>query len=390
MKKKISSGGMGNILYVYDKDLQRHSILKVILPKHKGNSSLIKSFIKEARITGQLEHPNIIPVHDLGFLPGYGIYFTMNFIKGESLLEIIQKLEKEDREYKDNYDVFILLNIFRKVCDAVSYSHSKNIIHRDIKPANIMVGHFGEVLLMDWGLAKTNRPNRKSTSSIKPIKSKLIDKHSPTTTRFGVVKGTPAYMPPEQAIGDTVSIDQYSDIFLLGATLYHMLTLEPPYTGADVNKILYKAQKREFVPPEELLFKNHQLTKDLCRIIKKAMAFDKLDRYQNVKEMTDEIDDLLRGKMTINNQTFKNGEFLLKEREIGNNCYIIQSGDVEVFKGKGKKRVTLGHLSEGDIVGEMALITNSPRTVSAVATSDAEVLVLTRDMFTHNLETLPP
>ena len=154
IQKKLRSGGMGQVYYIYDKDFQRYSAMKVILPELKHDSRVIDSFMTEARVTAQMEHPNIIPVHDMGFLPGHGIYFTMKLMKGEPLNHILQKIEIGDRDYIKKYDLFMLLSIFRKVCDAVAFAHSKKILHRDIKPHNVMVGDYGEVLLMDWGLSK--------------------------------------------------------------------------------------------------------------------------------------------------------------------------------------------------------------------------------------------
>ncbi len=388
IKKKVSAGGMGNIFYVFDKDFRRHTILKMILPEHKQNSVLIRSFIREARITGQLEHPNIVPVHDLGYLPNFGIYFTMKYVEGESLLDIIRQLERGNRDYHDRYDFYTLLNIFRKICDAVSFSHSKKIIHRDIKPANIMVGNYGEALLMDWGLAKN------ASKQVSEITPRNLDVASPGShrgdaTRFGIIKGTPAYMAPEQAIGDTKNIDYYSDIFLLGATLYHLFTYQPPYSGTEVLGIIKKAQGHDMVPPEELCFKNQQLSKELCRIISKSMAAEKGDRYQSVQEMSSDLDDLIHGKMEFNTRTFEPGEYLVREGELGVNSFIILKGRVDVHKDIRGKIFSLGQLNEGDSVGEMALITDAPRTASAVALEATEALELDKRLFTHNLEKLP-
>ncbi len=392
VRKKIAAGGMGSIHYVYDTDLQRHTILKVILPQHKGNAMLIKSFIKEARFTGQLEHPNIIPVHDLGYLPGYGIYFTMKQVLGESLLDIIRKVERKTDGFHNKYDYYMMLNIIRKVCDAISFAHSKHIVHRDIKPGNIMVGNYGEVLLMDWGLAKTVRSNSsRSASGRETLKDTFPDAGNTKVTRFGVVKGTPAYMPPEQAVGDASNIDHQSDIFLVGATLYHMFTYLPPYFGYGIKEIIRRARAGDFVPPQELRFKNDSLSMELCSIISRAMAANKKDRYQTVQEMADDIDDLMHGKMESIEHIFEKGDYLMREGEIGTNSYIIKGGTVEVYKqSRGRSKLSLGTVSAGAIVGEMALITDEPRSANAVAIEKTTAYELNKDLFKQNLKKLPP
>jgi serine/threonine-protein kinase len=385
--RKLAEGGMGEVYITHDKDMRRQSILKVILPKHKDNMMLIDGFVREARITGRLEHPNIIPVHDLGFIQGYGIYFTMKHIRGESLMEVLNKLEIGDCEYNARFDSYELLNIFRKVCDAVSFAHSKNIVHRDIKPHNIMVGDYGEALLMDWGLAKMlEDEDRKSIATgLEGTFPATLDE-----TRPGIIKGSPAYMAPEQARGDTMAVDQLSDVFLLGSTLYHLYTYFPPFLGIDIDDILANARNHMYVPPEEAVYRNRDLPDELCRIIKKAMAKEKEDRYQTVDELGAEIDDLIRGKMTFSARNFASGEYLVRDGETGEECYIIRHGRVEVSKGSGDSKVVLGVLGEGDIVGEMALITQEPRSANVVALEDTEACVLNQKLFSQNLAKLPP
>ena len=156
--EKVAQGGMGAIYKVHDQDLQRTSVLKVILPNTMEDVLLFRRFIEEARITGQLEHPNIIPVHELGVLGANKLFFSMKYVKGEALGSILRKTRDVDPNYIKKFSLYTRLTIFRKVCDAVAYAHSKKIIHRDIKPDNIMVGEYGEVLLMDWGLARPPIP----------------------------------------------------------------------------------------------------------------------------------------------------------------------------------------------------------------------------------------
>lgn len=388
--KRLTAGGMGEVYYIFDEDFGRHSAMKVILPEHKCKPKMVDSFLSEARITGQLEHPNIIPVHDMGCLPDHGVFFTMKLMRGESLHSLLQKLEigsitKDESSKK--YDLFELLGIFRKICDAVAFAHSKNIIHRDIKPHNIMVGDYGEVLLMDWGLAKQLDSN---TTDSDKVGSPPPPKLGSSSTEFGVVKGSPAYMSPEQAYGDIEGLDLQSDIFLLGSTLYNILTFYPPYLGDDVFQILECARNRNLKPPNEMATSNFPIPEDLSRIVMKALAEKKEDRYKTVKEFSDDLDAFLRGDMQFCHRVFKKGEILIQEGEVGAESYIIIEGKVEVFKKKNDENVIISTLSKGDIVGEMSLITLEKRSASVVALEKTEVLVITQELFTQHLTKLPP
>ena len=385
--REVAKGGMGNIYYVYDKDIKRYTVLKTILPTYKDDLDIIKRFIYEARITGELEHPNIIPLHDFGFLPGHGIYFSMSYLTGESLFDIIMKLKARDSDYCAKYDFFTLIRIFRKICDAVAFAHSKNIIHRDIKPENIMVGRFGEVILMDWGLAKRLG---ESSGVNPPEKEKIADSFaSPAATQLGQIKGTPVYLSPEQSNGDSTMIDKSTDIFLLGSTLYHMFTYIAPFEAENVIDAVDRARRVDYHRPEKITWGHENLSKELCSIINHAMAARKEDRYGSIEELISDLDDLLQGKMHFNKKEFKKGELLLKEGQLGTECYIILRGKVEVFKHIVGKKVVLGTLTAGDIVGEMALITAQPRTANVIATERTETVVLDKNTFSKNLEKLP-
>lgn len=385
IRRHISNGGMGGLYVVHDQDFQRNACMKVMLPELKQDASIVKSFIREAQITAALEHPNIIPVHDLGFLPDYGIYFTMKYIQGESLADILEHLEEDDPEYHERYDYVNLLNVFRKVCDAVAFAHAKGYLHRDIKPHNIMVGEFGEVLLMDWGLSR--RLRKRHVSGGMPYEKM---KYEDSFGRGKVIKGSPGYMSPEQAAGLNSQMDVRSDVFLLGATLYHMFAFFPPYLGTTVSQVLDNARGCEYLRPEQLQFGEMDIPPEVCRIMARAMAPRAADRYQNVSELIEDLDALLHGRMNTVKRAFQEGEHLMREGEIGTECYIINHGMVEIYKSEGADRVVLGRQSKGDIVGEMALITHEPRSASIVALEDTEVLVLNEKLFAVNLQRLPP
>ncbi len=390
IKKRLTSGGMGEIYYVYDSEFKRYSAMKLILPELKHNSKVIDSFIREARITGQLEHPNIIPVHDVGYLPDHGIYFTMKLMHGESLNSLLNRIELGHSVKSDSvkkYDLFMLLNIFRKICDAIAFAHSKNIIHRDIKPHNIMVGDFGEVLLMDWGLAKYIGIGKDKELVLDQLTKNKSNKGN--ATEYGIIKGSPAYMSPEQAYGDTEGLDYQSDIFLLGATLYHMLTFYPPYLGDNIYEILENARKHDFTHANKMDTSHFPIPEDLNHIILKSMAKDKKDRYLTVNDFINDIDGFLRGEISFCHRVYKKGETLMEEGEAGFESYVIVKGKVNVCKMRNGKNEILSTLEKGDIVGEMSLITSECRSASVIAIESTEVMILTQELFTQHLTLLP-
>ncbi len=387
IRRQFARGGMGILYSVYDRDFRREAVMKVLLPDLKKDTTMIRTFIREARITAQLEHPNIVPVHDLGHLNDEGIYFTMKPVQGESLNDILYQLEVENPRYTTRYDFYSLLNIFRKVCDAVAYAHANGVLHRDIKPHNIMVGSFGEVFLMDWGLAKHIG---EATTDI-PLPDFDDDGDDAEEQMNAVVlKGSPGYMSPEQAgIGDGI-LDERSDIFLLGATLYHTFTFFPPYIGSSITTILQSARKCDFMALEEISFGGMEIPHALARIIKKCMAKEKHDRYQSTQELIDDLDALIHGKMDTESRIFAAGEMLIAEGDEEGPCYIIVRGGVEVYKGSGDNKTTLGVVGPGDIVGEMALITHRPRSASVQALQETEVMVMNNEQFERNLSRLQP
>ena len=388
--EKVGQGGMGAIYRVFDRDLHRTSVLKVILPGTMSDALLFRRFIEEARITGQLEHPNIIPVHELGVLGNNKLYFSMKYVQGEALGTILRKVRDGDKDYVKKYTQYVLLTIFRKVCDAVAYAHSKSVIHRDIKPDNIMVGEYGEVLLMDWGLARQISHDKSSSDFQVPNKKKdSLLSGCPLTTRFGVVKGTPTYMSPEQAKGSVGEIDHRSDIFLLGATLYAMVTFHVPFTGDDIYEILANAESGNYIKPGKRA-PERQIPEELCRIIEKSMAHNPADRYQSVDDLSSDLDELMAGHTVSIRKQFNAGDYLMCEGDAGYETYMILKGSVDVTKKVRGKALKLITLRQGDIIGEMALILQAPRSATVQATEDTEVIVITEETMRQGLGQLPP
>jgi serine/threonine protein kinase len=251
---EIARGGMGAILKGHDTDLGRVLAIKVLLEAHKDRPEVVQRFIEEAQIGGQLQHPGIAPIYELGQFADQRLFFAMKLVKGQTL----SKLLADRHEPAAERGRFI--GIFKQVCQTMAYAHSRGVIHRDLKPANIMVGAFGEVQVMDWGLAKVlqtggvadeQRANQvqQEQSAIQTLRSQVGSDSPPmfgtadAHTQMGSVMGTPAYMPPEQALGEVDRLDERADVFGLGAILCVILTGQPPYVGADLTAVFRQASR---------------------------------------------------------------------------------------------------------------------------------------------------
>lgn len=279
-----SAGGLGRVWLARDPVLNREVALKDIRPDKRSQEDAAKRFIREAQITGQLEHPNIVPVHELN-RENDSIFYTMRFMRGRTFRDVIKTFHQKDQPRNTRHKrLRDLLTAFIAVCNAVEYAHSRAVVHRDLKPSNVVLGSFGEVVVLDWGLAKMVGEEDDDDD----LPSVIVDGITAgDVTQEGQAVGTLGYMAPEQAKGRRRKIDKRTDIYALGATLYEILTAQPPHRGKDTLEILDKIAKR---PTPRVRSVAPLAPAALDAICAKAMAKRRAHRYQSARELADDVE----------------------------------------------------------------------------------------------------
>ncbi len=325
--EEIARGGMGAILKVWDPDLRRHLAMKVaFLPQPKDNKATtadeerpLARFLEEAQITGQLDHPGIVPVHELGLDSSGRVYFTMQLVRGQDLANVFEMAAAGSGGWTTTRALRVIL----KVCEAMAYAHSKGVIHRDLKPANVMVGRFGEVYVMDWGLARvigrhdtTQSRLRSASTTLSLVRTDRRDARdsgdagSALATLDGDVVGTPAYMPPEQARGQIEILDERSDVYALGAILYHLLAGHMPYVRDGTKRDAYEVWSLvRSGPPEPLAEVASRAPPELVAICEKAMARERSERYSSMETLAEDLSAYLDGHVVRAYETGALAEF---------------------------------------------------------------------------------
>jgi len=299
--RSIGFGGMKAVLQVGDKDTTRNVAMAIIPDFEDRPKTDINRFIREARITARLEHPNIVPIHDIGTDATGSPYFTMKYLRGHSLAVVFKKLNSGDPEALAKYTLPRLLRTFVKVANGIAFAHSKQIIHLDLKPENIHLGEFGEVLVLDWGLAKFigKEDELEEIPNVSDEFKEITHETQAFVTLDGVAKGTPGYMAPEQAAGKNKEKDERTDIYALGCILYAILTFENPLGNRkDIRKMLHDTVMGNIESPSQLKNQQRSIPARLETICLKAMDVLPEDRYQSVSELRTDIFSFMGGFAT--------------------------------------------------------------------------------------------
>lgn len=354
---EIARGGMGAILEVFDEDLRRKLAMKVILersaPGTTGTPSkpdgstrveptVLARFLEEAQVTGQLDHPGIVPVHELGLDASGRVYFTMRLVHGRDLEAIFDLVARS----AEGWTTARALGVLLKVCEATAYAHEKGVVHRDLKPANVMVGRFGEVYVMDWGLARVrgrSEPAQKRRTAAtaasesndanaepaaEPVATDRKDAATSTIgselhTMDGDVLGTPSYMSPEQARGETEQLDERADVYAVGAMLYRLLAGRSPYSEPGERANAASLWRRVLAgPPIPLATLAPEAPAELVAVCEKAMARERDDRYAGMQALAEELRAFLEGRVV---QAFATGAWATAKKWMQRNRALAAS-----------------------------------------------------------------
>ncbi|MCM2370907.1 serine/threonine-protein kinase [Aporhodopirellula aestuarii] len=293
-KREMARGGTAVLQSAFDPVTGRTVAIKKLLPETRFDRRERRRLLREARVTAQLQHPNTVPVYDIGEDDVEGVYFVMKRISGENLFEILKRIARGDEQAIEAYPIPRRIEIVMAACQALAYAHARGVIHRDVKPENIWVGNFGEVILLDWGVAKVwghaddNEPIQQSTLALGP---EIDTPQLQTLTGGGQRPGTPLYMSPEQIVGNR-TIDERSDVFSTGVVLYEVMAIREPFRGKTIDETFENIRHREVEPPSERS-PQYNIPKAIDAIVERALQKRPEKRYQMMRDLIADLRDLV-------------------------------------------------------------------------------------------------
>jgi serine/threonine-protein kinase len=299
---RLGAGGLGEVTLATDEDIGRHVAIKRL---HENDSQdALMRFVDEVQVMGRLDHPNIVPVHDVGCDQNGRLFFVMKRLEGDTLEALIERLRDGDSETQHQYPLAVRYEIMMSILRALQFAHAQKIIHRDLKPANIMIGKFGEVAVVDWGIAKRLDDPISAALDATTRASDEVEAgpsaRRPFRTRVGTLLGTPAYMSPEQARGDNHLLDERSDIFSIAVVFYEFLTLRHPFEGkTELPALLEAIRSEEPTPIAMFTGPKTRISVELSNFVQRGLAKRRDDRYESVSEMLETLHDVVDGSFPV-------------------------------------------------------------------------------------------
>ncbi len=360
----LGSGGMARVYRVRDEVLGREVALKMLRPELGKIDEALTGFVNEARITAQLDHPNIPAVYALASDKKRSSAFTMKVLEGETLQDQLDANERDGVE-----GLSAAIEVLLRICDAVAFAHSRGVLHLDLKPSNIIVAEYGQVYLVDWGIARRMAELPK------------------TPVEGAGAQGTPTYMAPEQAAGELWRVDERTDVYGLGGVLYRILCGGSPHAAATADQALEKALAGLVTPPDVVAARQHRtVPRRLTAICMKALAVDPAQRYQTAQAFQHDLERYARGLAQFPQRTVKAGDPVISEGEPGDAAYVIIAGQCVATRLVAGRPQELRRLNPGELFGEAAVFTGQPRSATVTAVTDTVVGVVDQAALKEEME----
>jgi serine/threonine-protein kinase len=376
----FAAGGMATVHEVREPLTGRRVAMKVISPALARSPESVGWFVREAQVTAQLDHPCIVPVHEVGVNEAGLPYFTMKLVEGETLRERVDAAPPGPIERET---LFELLGVVLKVCDALAFAHARGVVHADVTPSNVMVGTFGQVYLMDWGIARLLGEPAPGASERDP--GRVVESWVQVPHPKGA--GAPRFLAPEQARG--LPPDERTDVFGVGVLVYYLLTRQSPYTGASAAEVHAQAMDG-LVRPLRSLAPEGRVPPLLRQIVERAMAPAPAARYASVASLRQDLERFVRGGGDFPLATFEAGQTIVREGDSADAAYVVVAGSCEVFTTVDARRTSLAKLVRGDVFGETAMLAGSGRTASVEAAERTTLVRIAADVFERELGDMKP
>ncbi|MHC4859498.1 MAG: protein kinase domain-containing protein, partial [Planctomycetota bacterium] len=381
-ERLIAEGGTGFVHQVFDRLMERRVALKILKPELVDTEDGVDLFLQEPRVAARLPHPHIVPIYEVGRHQVHGCFFTMELVQGEQLEELIR--DPAEGEWGPA-QALPLLDVFQKACDALAFAHSRGVVHADLKPENIRIGGFGQVYLMDWGLA---RVVDHQMWALDPISATEEPDLLSSPAVVPGVSGTPAYMAPEMMRGEPPG--RRTDIFALGVTLYRIVTGERPFPGRNISELLSALRRGEIVPPRAARH-GAWIPPELERIVLKALAQDPAERYSDASALAADLRGLTRFGAHFPAVEFSTGDRITRAGETPDATYVIVKGRCGVYGVANRAEVLLDELGPGQVIGEEAILADGGASLTTtVALEPTSASRLTRGAMDIDISTMAP
>jgi serine/threonine protein kinase len=380
--KKIGEGGLGTVCSYFDTYLNRVIAVKELKRESRKKQHCVQSFINEAKLISYLDHPGVVSVFNTFFWDDASLCYSMNMVEGCNLAVFLEEHSPQSRTPS-----FInpCLDIAKKLCETLAFVHDRGVIHLDLKPENIMIGRYGEVMVMDWGSARLydSKPYFDYLHS-HTGKTGLVrfEEESPD-----VILGTPMYMSPEQTCSTRDCLSPASDIFSAGIIFYEMFAGVHPFPAGDVIELLRQVREHRPPPLHEV---NYDIPRRLSQICQKMMEKTSSKRYRSFQEVLSDITEFQNSGQTFATRTFQAGEIIFREGDPGDYAFIVLAGKVGIIKKVDGQDTIIAELGRDEIVGELAVFTHQTRTATVVALDPTTIRMMSKEEVEGELEKLSP